>query len=235
MMSRSHLRVLIASSIPLLVIGLCAEAVYGQEQFCMRVSDEIFSPDTDGNGGWFCKRVEDVDAAPRWNMTMRDFKLDVKYFYEIPFQDEVPPVPSDYGYGKECFRDQRTGEEGVMTGGIHVHKKKGKSAEVLHFERGYDIDGTLEILYVTQLVDEFNMSGSFPPELDTVTEIYFGGWKVETEGKGKLRHASCVGSGQLDTLLEISACDERPLDTQGRPCPCILSGPVNPSSDVLCQ
>lgn len=213
MKNQPLLRAFIVSSIPLLVIGLCAEAAIAQEQeqTCIKVGDadsgiQFFSVSANpANDGWTCKLIEGPQGSGR-TLGMRDLMLNVNYFDGILFQTEEG---LDY-WGNTCFQDYRQEypPDGVMTGTLHISKKKGgKDPHLTHFTRGYDIFDSLEVFYHLQLV-EGQIIGNFPLYPDDSTEIQFELWKIETEGKGKLKGQTCVGSGQLPTSVSayITRC-----------------------------
>jgi hypothetical protein len=123
-----------------------------------------------------------------------------------------------------------------MTGAFHVHKKNNwVFAQATHWEGGWDIDGPPfgnEVLYMMQLVEgEIDLGfAPFPPVVGSTTQIWFPKWKIETEGKGRLKKRSCVGSDAFKELygnepwvkLRIKACEYQGTDPDTEliiPCP----------------
>ena len=230
MKSKNLRRPLFAAMILLLAVGLCMESSIAQEQICLKVEGPIFSISPDGggdptNGGWQCRREETKDLGIRWNYGMRDFVMNVNYFDGVEFENG-PCVNYD-PCSNYCFVDQVTGEDGIMTGTFQVGQRKNKPAGAGLFAHGYDILGPtngVEILYIMKFT-EGDAYGAIPPLPDNMTTILFPSWEIETEGRGKLKKQTCIGSGSFSpdqVILYIDRCpvNPDPADPDGDPLPC---------------
>jgi hypothetical protein len=134
------------------------------------------------------KNIKNTDRQKRitfqWCTPLcMDFSLDLTFWHMQIYSTGVS--------GSECFPNEGQG------GAIHVLETKSGEAEAVFWFDSVHGNGDV-VRYRLTLTNPGGWNGVFPPSsfgLANAATMVATEWRMETEGKGKLRKTSCKGAG----------------------------------------
>ena len=118
-------------------------------------------------------------------LIVRPFVSDLSYFQGVDFKVD--------GDGAECFQNGIDFYDNIT---LAVVKERDGSAWARVYFWGCVNDGATELLYGLHMYGTFD--GPWPPDPgvnEGTTYVHLYEWEMVSEGKGKLKKASCTGSG----------------------------------------
>ena len=164
---------------------------------CMEIHGDITAGELDDSGNFI--RPVCYDQTIMHNQTQllaMPVDYDLTYFQGIEFKK-----PGD---GAACFSKGRYYDKGLAV----VKEHDGSASARVHFY-AFVNDGATELHYILRMYGEFE--GNWPPDNLGTTYIHLDSWEMESEGRGKLRKASCTRYGAFTpefTTITVTRVDK---------------------------